>query len=323
MLAVSLAALALALPATTGAYLYWHGNDTIVRANLDGTNVNTSFIPNAPGSLDGVAVTGRYIYFGREAGLIGRASLNGSDIQANLISIPQPPPEDRSGEYADSLAVGAAHIYWSETYSDGIGRANLDGGVGEPGFIKTEAHVLDVAVDAGHLYWASEHAIGRANLNGSDIEQNFIQPPTPIKGLAVADGHIYWGVNDGHDIDRANLDGREVDQHFITALGYVSNFAVGGGYIYWEDNEGFQMLGRAWIGRANLNGSNVRSELVEVEGVNVNGRPVTSLEGAYENGNNVISQFSVNGGLGRLAADALGPGASPAKPSHPKHKRRH
>lgn len=60
----ALALMALGLPASAGAYVYWAGGTTIGRAGLDGMGVNESFIPvsGGAGAPYGVAVDGSYVY---------------------------------------------------------------------------------------------------------------------------------------------------------------------------------------------------------------------------------------------------------------------
>jgi hypothetical protein len=282
-LVVVLTALVLLLPASASGYLYWEGDNGIARADLDGNGMETNFIPKLKGiNESGVAVSSRYIYFGGVQGLIGRANLNGGDVDPDLFRIPQPVPGLYEPVEVDaiSLVVAGTHIYWT-SWESSIGRASVDGGGIEPAFIKTEAQDNALAVDAGHIYWATEHAIGRANLDGGGVEPDFISlGAAAADGVAVADGHIYWTVFGGHSIGRSNIDGRGVDPNFIAGLDFVSDAAIGGSYIYWQAREHEFGLGRVWIGRANLNGGDVRKTLINV---------AQTKEGM-------------------LAADALGPG---------------
>ncbi len=293
---IILATLFLALPASASAYLYWDVGEGVTRANLNGSDMTTAFIQKGSGGSIGLAIGDGYIYFSGYGGVIGRARLNGSDIDPNLVTLPQPVPENPSSQTerdASSLAVSDAYIYWTSDI-DSIGRAKADGGVVEPDFINLDAPTEGgVAADQGHVYWATEHAIGRANLDGSDAEPNFLSlGGTHLNGIAVGDGHIYWTVRGTHEIGRADLDGRHVNPRFITALGFVARPAVGGGYIYWHAEETLIGAGRLWIARANLNGGDVRNTLIN------------------------ITRY----GTDQLAADALGPGgdnrSTHRKPSH-------
>ena len=154
-----------------------------------------------------------------------------------------------------------------------IGRANLDGTGIEPGFVTTppDATPLDVAVDAGHVYWtwsiqsggSYEGWIGRANLDGTDVQPKFIAG-VGYGGLAVSADHIYWVDSDAGTIGRANLDGSGVDPDFIAAIGERAfDIEVGADQIFWgwtSENGGGPRLG--WIGRANLDGTGADSGLI-------------------------------------------------------------
>jgi streptogramin lyase len=229
--------------------------------------------------------------------LVGRARLNGSDVDPDLISIPQPVPVEPSDPTeldAVSLAVSGAYVYWSSSGADSIGRANANGGDVDPGFIELGALTRGgIAVDEGHLYWATEDAIGRANLDGDDIEPDFLPlHDIHVNDIAVADGDIYWTAFESHGIGRANIDGRHVNRHFITARGFPLAITVGGGGIYWDADETLIGAGRLWIARAKLNGADAQNTMIN------------------------ITRY----GASPLAADALGPG-SESPPTH--HKPRH
>jgi hypothetical protein len=252
VLVFALAASILARPAPAGAYLYWGVAGGIARADLDGGGLDTDFVrdPIERNPTGGVALSGRYIYFGGDNGLVGRADLSGGGVDPDLFTIPQSPPESPFHSIAldaVSLAVSETHIYWSSddvSISAGrsIGRATIDGGSIEPEFIKTEAPARAVTVYAGHIYWFTENGIARANLDGSNFEPNFI-PMEGISGIAVDGDHIYWSSYLGRSIGRANIDGRGVDPRFITRLAYVFGLAVGGGHIYWDAEKSVKKIG--------------------------------------------------------------------------------
>jgi virginiamycin B lyase len=190
-------------------HIYWvrGGLDpsvSIDRAKLDGTGIERGFIT---GFTEGAVVTGialddNHLYWSQTGGTgptstqapaIGRVNLDGSGINRALIPLPE-------GVEPLAVEVDAAHIYWSAMRRGhdpsgapeevAIGRANLDGTEVDQGFIAgfPYGHVPDdLAVDAGHIYWANHRAdmIGRANLDGSGMEASFIGPASLSGGLAV------------------------------------------------------------------------------------------------------------------------------------------
>ena len=234
-------------PMTVDArHIYWvtgKNGDKVARARIDGTGIDRSYVTGIASEVCGrvcagyvldVAVGAGHIYGAGVLG-IGRAKLDGTGVDPDFI------PGAAGG--GSSLAVGADHIYWTEGagYAGTIGRANLDGtGVNEQfisGLGAGVNRVVDIAADAGHLYWSyyscparpCTGAIGRANLDGSGVDQNFInlalgiEPPLPMpsqgavaRGLAVDDNHIYWNNWFEGTIGRANLDGTGVDSQFLS-----------------------------------------------------------------------------------------------------------
>ena len=215
--------------AVDSGHVYWMNPPTMTigRADINGTGANQSFIsvaPDNPNDVDlsprGLTVDASHIYWTRGqispfiTGTVGRANLDGSNINQNLIT----------GLFGDpfDVAVDATHIYWAdyghEDFEDSIGRANLDGGGTDQRFLRSISTGGSVAVDATHIYWANRFGgtIGRANLDGSDVNQNFITGLGSPFGVAVDASHIYWSDLSGDTIGRANLDGSASDQNFIT-----------------------------------------------------------------------------------------------------------
>src|SRR5262245_18360612 len=96
-------------------------------------------------------------------------------------------------------AAGSRHVYWTNTFADTIGRANVDGTGADQGFITGATRPEGVAVDSSYVYWANRHTgqvgvgtIGRANLDGMGVNQSFITGATDPQGVAVDANYIYW-----------------------------------------------------------------------------------------------------------------------------------
>jgi hypothetical protein len=284
---------ALASAGPASAYVYWtnyNGGGTIGRANLDGTNVNQSFITGLsyPGA---VAVDGSHIYWSNlyeigqfQYGAIGRANLDGTNVNRTFI------PDSGGG----GLAVDGSYIYWSNFYETAneveygtIGRANLDGSDVNQSFITGLEPIGGVAVDGSHIYWAEDprfgiHTIGRANLDGTNVNKSFISSPNYIGGgLAVDGSYIYWT---GYaSIGRANLDGTNINPSLITAdtsaggapqpPADTSGVAVDSSHVYFAGpgaiTESGYTGGHGTIGRANLDGTGVQSFITGTNGLGV------------------------------------------------------
>src|SRR4030042_5929939 len=117
-------------PAEAADYIYWtnYGNDTIGRANSDGSGVNQSLISgcNPP---EGVAVGTSYVYWTNySSGTIGRANLDGSSPNQSWITGCSGP---------SGITVDSNYVYWTNYGNNTIGRANLDGSSVNQSFLTT------------------------------------------------------------------------------------------------------------------------------------------------------------------------------------------
>ena len=192
---------------------------------------------------------------------IERANLDGTGVDHSFIT----------GADAGSVAVDAAHVYWSnasktpqDPYDPIIVRANLDGSDKTSFDIGPSYLGAGLAVDTAHIYWVDNYsgcAIERANLDGTGVEQGFISlpgcSPGALSGLAVDAEHIYWTTftNTG-TIGRANLDGSGVEPSFITGASFPADVAVDAAHVYWTGSAA------GTIGRANLDGSGVEHSFI-------------------------------------------------------------
>ena len=248
------------------AAIFWANvsSNTIGEANLNGTDVNQSFITGADGPGD-VVVNGQYIFWANATGgctesgscngTIGRAKLDGTDINEKFIPADTP----------YGLTVDGRYIYWSNSGTNTIGRANLDGTGVNQDFI-TGAHTPDgVVVDGRNIYWSNDgsNTIGEANLNGSDPDQSFITGATAPEGMAINEQYIYWANHYADSIARANLDGSGVEEDFITgAKTYPTRVAVDSEHIYWTTWQVDGVPTTGTIGEANLDGTDVHNNLI-------------------------------------------------------------
>ena len=185
---------------------------------------------------------------------IGVATLDGTEVNQSLVS---------GIEYPSGLAAQGEYIYWTDVFTNSIGRAKLDGSEADNEFI-TEgvAFAVGVAVDDEYVYWANNGtlSIGRAKLDGTEIDEDFMQFEAGIRmpnAIAVDDDYIYWS-NVASQIGRANIDGTDIDENFMINTGAQSGsilsplpvgLTVDDDYIYWSN-----MSSNA-IGRAELDGT--------------------------------------------------------------------
>jgi hypothetical protein len=127
--------------------------------------------------------------------------------------------------------VDAGHVYWGNTDTAQVSRADIDGRHPVADFIQATNGVSGVAVDAHHIYWANYWAgggggttIGRASLDGTNVNNTLITGTAYPCGVAVDQDHVYWGSdvlvdNPTTFIGRASLDGSDANQGFIPEQG--------------------------------------------------------------------------------------------------------
>ena len=189
----------------------------------------------------------------------------------------------------------AQKIYWTDSGTDKIQRANLDGsGVEElvaMGLSSPTGIALDV--EAGKMYWAETalNKIQRANLDGSNVEDAVTGLNTP-RGLTLdlANGKIYWTVASVGDIHRSNLDGSNIEGLIDLSNGHISGIALnlGEGKMY------FIVDGLDSIRRANLDGSG--AEVLVTEGGSVRGIALDIAAGKmYWTPGNIIKRANLDG----------------------------
>ena len=221
--------------ALTPPQVYWSDiyTATIGEANLDGTDVNQSFITGANTNLPyGVAIDDQYIYWcNSAANTIGRANLDGTGVNQSFIGGP-----GVDGPYGVAVY---GQLYWTSFNGGTIGTANLDGTGVNPTLITGLSSPYGLAVYGQRIYWTSFDGgtIGIANLDGTGVNPAFITGLAHPNGVAVdaqpspGGQQIYWSDLDV-GIGAASLDGLGVIQDYFPVAGAVHDVAVDQGVIY-------------------------------------------------------------------------------------------
>jgi virginiamycin B lyase len=116
-------------------------------------------------------------------------------------------------------------------------------------------------------------AIARAKASdGSDKDLEFI--PAFAREIAIdnVDGYVYWSDPLNGRIGRARLDGTEVNDSYLPDLGEPLGITVinegTNKYIFWTDRgeldvDGKPQVGKGTIGRANLDGTDVKADCLK------------------------------------------------------------
>ena len=161
------------------------------------------------------------------------------------------------------MAVDDQYIYWGDSDTGSIGRANLPNAPdGDPtnvtqSFIGDVGAYSGVTVDDQYIYWADSGNFGnvaRADLNGapSSVNRFFVngRPGATIQAdaLAVDDQYIYWAA-DERRLHRARQSRRRLGRRgACTGSSDPGAVAVDDANVYWA-----HLFGPA-IGRADLGG---------------------------------------------------------------------
>jgi hypothetical protein len=170
----------------------------------------------------------------------------------------------------DGVDVNNSYIYWTNSNTFTIGRANIDGTNPAPNFI-TETVAYDVAADDRFIYWTNigpTDSIGRARLDGTGVDPTFIPNLTNVQGITVDAKHIYW-TNGGTpttnaSIGRANLAGTIVDPAYIPGPagdGDYTGVAVDSKYVYWTNDRGNGGV-RGAVSRASLDADEIDLDFI-------------------------------------------------------------
>jgi hypothetical protein len=252
--------------AVDAEHIYWvdPALGTIGRADLDGTERNPAFIEpgtiecevkGKPGTFEAVAsrprsvaVDAGHVYWTdtgcsdengpiAETGTIGRAAIDGSEVEAAFIEGATNP---------QGIAVNATHVYWANAGITGvsaIGRATIAGGEVKQSLIAEAiggTTPYGVALSATHVYFDLNGVsnnfsyIARANLDGKEAEAAFVGEGA--RGLAVDASHVYWANQGDEAIGRANLELKSVETEFIPLEGKPNGLAADGAHLYWSTN---------------------------------------------------------------------------------------
>jgi virginiamycin B lyase len=236
-------------PGTAKGYVYWSeagGSGSIGRANLLGVgDPGIGWIPSVSNGC-GVAVDAGHIYWTTRDGRIGRARLDGSEVERDFIVL--------SEGWACGVAVDSSHVYWASNSSGKLGRASLDGSEVQPNWMSPGAgHGCGIAVNATTVFWATDTGVYRSPLSGG--------PPTPLTtatkencGIAVNAVHAYWAAGDGY-IERDLLSGGPPTPVVQAPLG-PCGVALDSKHLYWANSHSDS------VGRANLDGSGAEPRFI-------------------------------------------------------------
>ncbi|MCA9151561.1 MAG: hypothetical protein KDA92_19750 [Planctomycetales bacterium] len=245
--------------------MYWsdRGSNTIRRANLDGTIVET--LVSGLGEARGVAVDYQHeqIYWVDNGhNKIQRSRLDGSHIEDLVTS-------GLSFPAGIVLDVPGNQMFWADANENSISRADLDGSnqreivtnLGDPYF-------LAIDPQRSQLYWSDygTDKIQRSNFDGTQIEDVITTGLSLPRGIDLDLVHdkLYWADRQTDLLQKSNLDGTEIETWHVASPSFAAPHGVAldveRNHVYWVDN------GLMTIKRADLDGSNVVELLSRANG---------------------------------------------------------
>ncbi len=184
--------------ALDGEHVYWADTQqaSIGRAHLDGSGADDTFVANATGgsasSPVDVALDGTYIYWTDGARYIGRAKIDGEDVEPHFI-------DAGTNSYPFGIAVVDGTIYFTE-FSQILSVAATGGTPTPLVTLPAQSAPTALAAAGGYLYWSALNlddpspsgSIGRALIGGGDLEESFIPNLQYPTGVATDGTEIYW-----------------------------------------------------------------------------------------------------------------------------------
>jgi len=198
-------------------HMYWIDatQHAVWRANLDGTDVRTIGVADAPTGIDLDTTAGK-IYINSDRG-VQTCNLDGS----NLVDVIG---GGTYGVYDIALDVARGEMYLT---GGRIDSAKLDGSDRQSLVYETATGIaLDLAGDRMFWTYSGPGYIKSANMDGSDVETVLtgLSQPNGIAVDADAD-RIYWTNSYSGEIMSANFDGSDVQQ-LVGGLGSPAFVAV-------------------------------------------------------------------------------------------------
>ena len=232
--------------------------DSVTVSGINGVTVDTTIVQRLGDTIVAIELDYDDTDFFRDAAMIFNVAADAiTNYIGNALITELPVTASRN----ESLLM----IFWTDSGTDKIQRANLDGSNVEDLVTRTQGletpNGIALDVEAGKMYWTdgNTNKIQRANLDGSNIEDlvtrtQGLETPNGI-ALDVEAGKMYWTDGNTDKIQRANLDGSNIEDLVIRTQGlwWPNDIAldVAAGKMYWTDGDTDK------IHRANLDGSNI------------------------------------------------------------------
>ncbi len=255
--------------AATKIYFTSYNEWTVMRANTDGTGVETLYLSIA-GTPCGITIDpdNHKIYFTdyhADVKKIQRMNLDGSDLEDVITNVT-----------AVSIALDrhTGKIYYTTRDNWHVMRANTDGSNVETLYTPTgNSDPYGIALDTknGKVYFTDKHTdvqkIFRMNLDGSNLEELLTNVKAIAIVLDVEGGKMYYTTEDDYSVKRADMDGTDVETLHTSTTGTPNGITLDldSGKVYFTDYHNTVKK----IQRMDLDGSNLEDVLTNVASLNI------------------------------------------------------
>ncbi len=250
--------------AVDATHIYWADpvEETIGRAEIDGENPDPDFISvpqievepdvDSEANPQYVAVDSEHIYWTNAAngkdgkGTIARADLDGDPLSVEMEFI-------TGAHNPQGVAVNATHIFWAnageKVETRTIGRAEIDGGNPEQGFIPVDGGLQKdipqgVALSPTRVYWSLNNTskvgyLPSRELDGNAASEEFLSDVVgaELRGIATDATHVYWARKGKNSIGRALLDFTSPEPEFIQDAEKPEGLALNATHLFWSANQ--------------------------------------------------------------------------------------
>ena len=211
------------------------------------------------------ATANAYVYWtnvgptGNGGTTIGRANLDASGVTHHLVSTAGTP---------SGITLAGGQIYWSNSATNSIGRANLNGTGAAPTFIPNatvgaiEPNAL--TSDGTYLYWSDQRRyIGRARLDGTGVAPHFIDAGSGSmpSGVAVTGGNLY--LSEASEIDAVPVTGGTASLFAgIGADTIPTSLTYAGGFLYFSEIDTTRSGNIGSIGRISTSATGLNTDYI-------------------------------------------------------------
>ncbi len=236
------------------------------------------------GSADSGPTLGRLCW--SESAVVLCANLDGTTV-TTIVTVVSP----------NAIAIDDVNrkIYWCDSATDTITRANQDGSgkevlyKGADGFTNPLGLAIDVA--ANRMFWTEAGAVRSAKLDGSDARVVVTTKFPTAVAVDPSAKKIYWTDNDADTVSRGSYDGTAIEVLYTNKDAFSNPSAVAvdatSGKVFWTESGA--------VRSSNLDGTAVATVAISPYPTGVALDPSSGLLYVSDNGSDTITRMKIDG----------------------------